>query len=115
MSYTFQMKDLYGLIAGGYVNGGTNIRRLVDTNEVVFLVGGPELKKYIDVTSAQGGITADQIQPQYTNFVGGDVYGIFSSRVKRVINNIPFGKPTIDSLIKSPNAAFLRITGVTPD
>jgi hypothetical protein len=114
MSHTFQFKDLYGLIGSGYVSTGTNIRRLVDTNEVVYYVGGSELKRYMDLTSAQGGITSDQIQPTFTNFSGGDVYGIFSSRVKRVIPRIPFGKPTIDSLTLSPAAAFLRISGITP-
>jgi hypothetical protein len=86
----------------------------VDTPDFVFYLGGLELRKYIEITNAQGGITADQIKPVYTNMQGENAYGIFSSRVERNVYRVPFSKKTVDSLIYSPNAKFLQIVGKSP-
>jgi hypothetical protein len=114
MNYVFENKNFFGLIAGGLGNASPNVRRYVDTPDVVFYLGGKELKTYIDITNAQGGITADQIQPIYTNMQGENAFGILSSRVKRLIPNIPYSKKTIDSLLYSKNATNLRIVGISP-
>jgi hypothetical protein len=114
ITYTFEHKNFLGLVAGGIGYAPLNVRRYVDTPDVIFYIGGKELKKYIDVTNAQGGITADQIQPIYTNMQGGSAYGILSSRVKREVKNLNFRQNTIDSLILSLDATNLRIVGISP-
>jgi hypothetical protein len=114
MTHRFEHPSVYSFLLGGFGTASFNVKRQLDTNEIVFYVGGKELKTYIDVTSAQGGITADQIQPTYTNMQGSDVYGIFSSRGRKIIYNIPFGDKLMDSLRLNPKAAGLAVTGRTP-
>jgi hypothetical protein len=112
-NFVFEHKNFFNIIAGGIGYENLNVRRYVDTPDVIFYLGGKELKMYIDITNAQGGITADQIQPIFSNMQGDDAYGILSSRVKRVINQTPFSKNTIDSLLYSLDATNLRIVGVS--
>jgi hypothetical protein len=114
MSHTFVNKNKYGLIGSGIGPAALGVKRFVDTPDVVFYVGGVELKKYIDITSIQGGITADQIKPIYTNMQGGDVYGLFSTRGKKAYYELPFTKATVDDLIGNPLAKSLNIVGRSP-
>lgn len=87
------------------------ITRFVDTPDLRILAGGQILKTYIDVNAAQGGITFDQIKPVYTNLSGGDVMGIFSTRVTRSLNKIAFTEPTFDSIINGQYTGNLNIVG----
>ncbi len=87
------------------------ITRYVDTPDLRILAGGQVLKTYIDVNSAQGGITFDQIKPIYTNLSGGDVMGIFSTRVARSMDKIAFTEPTFDSIINGQYTGNLNIVG----
>lgn len=93
-----------------------NINRYIDTPDVLLVAGGHVLKTFIDVQLAQGGgITYDQIKPNYTNFNGGDVYGIFSTRVIKTVKTVPFGENTVDSIISGIYTKNLRIVGRTDD
>lgn len=87
------------------------ISRRVDTPDLILLAGGAELKTYIDASVAQGGITADQIKPNYTNLRGKDVLGVFSTRGKKFMYNIPFNLKTEDSIIHSVKTKSLNIVG----
>jgi|688.fasta_scaffold24608_8 hypothetical protein len=95
--------------------------RYVDTPDIYIQAGGKELKTYIDVTTAQGGLTADQIKPNYTNFRfdGQDgtgyreVFGIFSSRAEEYVGRVPFDVKTIEELKKGKFSGNLRIVGLT--
>ena len=114
ISFSFLNNTFFGFIGGGLPTPTNDVKRYVDTPDVIFYAAGNDLKKYIDITNAQGGITADQIKPIYTNMQGGDAYGILSTRVKREVYQIPFSKRTVDSLIYSPNAKYLNIVGKSP-
>jgi hypothetical protein len=114
MLQVFNNSSFYGILTSSIGNAPLTIQRYVDTPDVVFFIGGTELKNYIDVTNAQGGLTADQIKPIYTNMQGKDVYGLLSTRGSRTINGLPFSKTTIDQLIADPVAAPLRIVGRSP-
>ncbi|MFM2387837.1 MAG: hypothetical protein RL660_2594 [Bacteroidota bacterium] len=98
--------------AGGSVDV---IKRYVDTPAVYYTAGGVRLKEFIDATRAQGGITADEIRPVYRGGLeGDDVYGLWDTRVTRIIRSVPFTKETVDSMIFSPAFRNLNIVGVSP-
>jgi hypothetical protein len=90
-----------------------NIKRYVDTPDLVILAGGKTLKTYIDVNSAQGGITYDQIKPNYTNLVGENVYGILSTRGQIMLERIKLTSNTIDSIINGRFTRNLRFVGIS--
>ncbi len=87
------------------------IIRRVDTPDLMLLSGGQILKTYIDATTAQGGITYDQIKPNFTNLKGEDVLGIMSTRGIRKMEHIPFTKATIDSIKFGTYTKKLNIVG----
>jgi len=92
-----------------------NIVRYIDTPDVLILAGGTVLKTYIDVNSAQGGITYDQIKPNYTNFVGENVLGILSTRATKYVVDVPFGVATIDSIWYGSMTKNLQFAGISSE
>ena len=89
------------------------ISRRVDTPDLIILAGGQVLKTYIDAPTAQGGITYDQIKPNYTNLKGEEVLGIMSTRGIRMMQEIPFNKTTVDSIIYGSLTKNLNFVGVS--
>lgn len=94
------------------------LSRYVDTPDLFIVAGGEELKTYIEVNSAQGGITFDQIKPNYTNLstdkvLRKDVYGIFSSRATRYQFGVQLSKATVDSIIYGSYTKNLNFVGVS--
>ena len=73
-----------------------NIRRRFVTLDVELVGGGVEMLNYINVTSANLGITSSQDIPNYTNMSEG--LGVFSSRNTAVNQNIRLSTITKDSL-----------------
>lgn len=90
-----------------------HITRRVDTPDLMLLAGGQVLKTYIDATTAQGGITYDQIKPNFTNLKGDDVLGIMSTRGIRILEQIPFTKLTTDSIIHGSLTKNLNFVDVS--
>ncbi len=105
-----------GLFRLGMEPATPSVKRFIDTCGLVLYAGGKELANYIGSTSAQGGLTADQIKPIYTNIKSdnkdkNDVYGLFDTRTSKVFNNVPLSKSTIDSLVANPSLQDLNIVG----
>ncbi len=90
-----------------------NVKRYVDTPGLVIMAGGQVLKTYIDVNLAQGGITYDQIKPNYTNLKGENVFGILSTRGQVGFDKIKFTAATIDSIQNGVYTKSLRIVGIS--
>lgn len=90
-----------------------HIKRYIDTPGVKILGGGSVLKTYIDVNTVQGGITADQIKPNYTNLKGENVFGIFSTRGFIEMPEIRFNAATIDAIMHGPFTQNLHIVGIS--
>lgn len=89
-----------------------NIVRQMDSCDLHLAIGAQEMYDYIIVTNIQsGGLTADQLKPLYTNILGDDVYGIFSSRAYRTYKNIPLTDATLDSFRVNPITRDLNIRG----
>lgn len=112
----FRSEEFFRILNSELGTPPSNINRYIDTPDVIIVAGGSVLKTYMDVQLAQGGgITYDQIKPTYTNFVGDDVYGIFSTRVLKRVFNVPFGEGTVDSIKNGIYTKNLRIIGLTED
>ena len=112
--------DFFKILNSGLGAAPSYISRYVDTPDLFLYGGGQELKTYIDVNAAQGGITADQIKPNYSNLMvdgvrGKDVFGIFSTRAQRFRLEVPFTNATVDSIIKGSYTKNLNIVGVSPN
>lgn len=112
---TVENNTFYSLLTAGIGAGGTKFTRLVDTAELFIVAGDNEIKQYIDVNNAQGGLTSDQIKPIYTNLVGEDVIGLFSSRATRRFGFINFDLETYDSIIGGSITRNLNFIGRSTD
>ncbi len=103
--------DFYKALNSELGNTPTYISRYVDTPDLLILAGGRDLKTYIDVNSAQSGITFDQIKPNYTNLSGENVFGIISCRSTRFLRQIDYNDATYDSIIGGQYTKNLNIVG----
>ncbi|MBZ0099377.1 MAG: hypothetical protein K8F30_09845, partial [Taibaiella sp.] len=93
-----------------------NVKRLMDSCDIFVYAASPEIYYYTVINQGQtGGITSDNIQPNYTNFTGTDVIGVLGSRGMRSYYGAAISKLTLDSLRESSITAALRITGPSPD
>lgn len=103
-------RSFYSFLRSSIPDAPANTTRYMDTAEVFVWASGPDFATYQQINGAQGGLTADQIKPIYTNIKGKDVYGLFTSRANRFrvagIDDI-----SLDSLIKSPSTRALNFVG----
>ena len=87
-----------------------NVERYMDSCDVFVYAASPEMHYYTTINQGQaGGLTGDNIRPNYTNFSGSNVIGVLGSRAKRIKWSVPIEKSTIDSLMSNPITAPLRI------
>lgn len=102
----------YSFLKSSMTVAPDNIMRYMDSCDLHLAIGAQEMYDYIIVTNIQSsGLTADQLKPLYTNILGNDVYGIFSSRAYRTYKNIPLTDATLDSFRVNPITADLNIKG----
>lgn len=91
-----------------------NIERYMDSTDVYIYTGGQDFYNYFITNAVQsGGLTADQLKPNYTNILGGDVYGLFSSRAFGGRKSVGFSSTTIDSLKYNSITLPLNIKGLS--
>lgn len=91
-----------------------NIERYMDSTDVYLYTGGQDYYNYYVTNAVQsGGLTADQLRPNYTNILGGDVYGLFSTRAYNGRKSVGFNSTTLDSLKLSDITKPLNIKGVS--
>jgi hypothetical protein len=88
-----------------------NVQRFMDSADVFVWAGSVEMAKYQLINGAQGGITADQIKPLYTNIKGKNVLGLFTTRTRIEIHDVPIGDRSLDSLMSSSITSLLGIRG----
>jgi hypothetical protein len=103
-------RSFYSFLRSSIPDAPANVSRYMDTAEVFVWASSPDFATYQQINGAQGGLTADQIKPIYTNIKGKDVYGLYTSRAYRSrlagIDDI-----SMDSLIKSPSTRPLNFVG----
>ncbi|HXS35699.1 MAG TPA: hypothetical protein VN721_03300 [Flavipsychrobacter sp.] len=90
----------------------SNIQRLMDSCEIFVYAGSNDLYNYQIISQAQGGLTANDIKPNYTNIKGPNVLGLFTSRTF-VSQKFQIDSVTIDSMMISPITSELNIRGTT--
>jgi len=102
--------NFYELLGNDIPAAGPNIERYVDSVEARYWAGGEVLSNYIEVLTAQGGITNDQIKPIYTNLSGKESIGLMSTRTMRTSRTTLSGG-TINTLKTDPRTAPLKFVG----
>lgn len=108
--------NIYGFLNSSIGPAPSNIERYMDSCDLYLYAAGPELYYYNVINQGQtGGLTGDNIQPNYTNFKGTEVIGVLSSRGRRTYYNAAIDKVTLDSLMINPATESLRIRGVSED
>ena len=89
----------------------SNMTRHLDSADLIFWAGSNDLYNYQTINNVQGGITADQIKPLYTNMKGNNVFGIFTCRARAEFRNIGISQPSLDTLINSSVTRSLGFVG----
>lgn len=108
--------NIYAFLNSSIGAAPPNVERLMDSCDIFVYAASPEIYYYRLINLGQtGGITSENIQPNYTNFSGTDVIGVLGSRGMRAYYNAAISKVTLDSLRDSPITESLRIRGVTED
>ncbi len=109
---TSQINAIYGYLRDEMGTAPANIERYMDTCEFYIYCGSKELYQYQEITKSQnGGITSDQIKPNYTNMKGESVLGVIGSRAYRYYNNAYLDDNTIAQLKINQITADLNIKG----
>jgi hypothetical protein len=91
-------KDIFDFLKATMGTPGTNQYRYMDSCDMLLYVAGVEYRRFKDLNSFKGGLTADEIKPLYTNIKGKDVMGLLSTRTYAVRYQMTFGTETKDSL-----------------
>jgi len=73
--------------------------------DITFFSGNLPFKTYMDVALAQSGFTSGNVQPDYTNIVGG--LGLFASRTVTYKRHNLIKSPSLDSLRKGTRSGGL--------
>lgn len=83
-----------------------NVRRKIDSFDIVIDAGGEALERFIDINNLNTGITSSQVIPNYTNVNNG--LGLFSSVSSVTNTGFQFHPGTIDSLRSNPRVQDLN-------
>jgi hypothetical protein len=115
-SYAFSLRvphaDIYGFLLDAIGPAPAGISRYMDSCDIILYAGSNELYQYKVITQGQtGGITGDQIKPNYTNMRGENVLGLIASRAWRKKTRVGINQVTIDSLMNNPTMQPLNIRG----
>ncbi len=108
--------NIYAFLNSSIGPAPDNIERYMDSCDLFIYAAGPELYYYNNINQGQnGGLTGDNIQPNYTNFSGNNVIGVLSSRGVRTYYNAAIEKVTLDSIMINPTTESLRFRGMSED
>lgn len=113
---TVPNSNIYAFLSSAIGAAPNNIERYMDSCDIYIYAASPEMYYYSTINQGQaGGITSDNIQPNYTNFKSDNVIGVLGSRSKRVYYQAEISAVTLDSLMKNQITQPLRIRGVSED
>ena len=99
LQFTIEAADFYKWLTAK-IPIDPSATRTLQNIELDFVAGTEDLNLFIDVEENQSGLTADQIQPNYTN-LSGDALGIFSSRYNKSVLGLTLTPQALDSLSNS--------------
>lgn len=107
--------SFYYFLQGAMGPAPKNVARYMDSTDIFIWAASKDFADYQKINGAQGGITADQIKPLYTNVKSTQdaAIGIFTSRAHLSYRKIPINDVTMDSLKRNPITYPLNIRGRT--
>lgn len=85
--------------------------RYLDSADMYIWAADKNYYNYAIANQITGGITADQVRPNYTTIRGKNVLGMFGSRARRIKYNVPITDATLDTLKKNVNLKPLGFVG----
>lgn len=88
-------------------------KRYLDSAEVFVWAGDLNYYNYAIGNQVSGGLTSDQIRPNYTTIRGKDVLGLFGARARKIKYRVPISNASLDSLKASRITESLRFVGRT--
>ena len=98
IDYKINDLSLYSAIFAGMGDAPANIARIFLKCNLIIYLGTPDFESYQQSALSQGvGLTANEVEPIYTNVKGANAYGIYTSRGVRS-GTIGFSAETMDSL-----------------
>jgi hypothetical protein len=75
-----------------------NIVRKFKNSDMILYAAGTEMIRYKELNATNGGLTADEVRPLYTNMKGGNSMGLFATRVHTIKADAPVDTLTINAL-----------------
>ncbi len=111
-SMSVEQSKFFPFLINAMQPAAAGIERYIDSCDMFVWAATEEVYTYRQYQMASGGLTGDQIKPNYTNFKGEDVLGLFASRAVRSRLQIPFSEATLDSLRLHPDVLPLKIRDV---
>jgi len=112
-SLDVQNTSIYAFLRDAIKPAPAGVERYLDSVDLFVYAGGVDYYNYIATSLIQAGITADQAKPTFTNILGDDVYGMFSTRTIKFRLNIPIDSTTLDSIQANPLTSPLNVRGFT--
>lgn len=107
--------QFFSFLADAIGPAPANTERYIDSCDLFVWAGDTTLYNYRRFINAQGGITADEIKPTYTNFHSNQpsksVLGIFASRAFKSLLNVPINDASIEGLKTNTVTANLNVKG----
>jgi hypothetical protein len=103
---------LYQFVLNSMAAAPVGVSRYLDSCDIFVYAGTADLNTYQQISQAQGtGLTADEIEPNYTNIKGANVLGLFTGRGVRT-DRVRIDAVTVDSLVRSANNGYLSGTNI---
>lgn len=108
--------SIYSFLLDAIGPAPANVERYMDSCDIIFYAGSKELANYnIVKANTSNGLTNDIIQPNYTNMISKDAFGIVGSKASRSYFNAGLSFGTLDSLKNLPVVRTLNIRGRSDD
>jgi hypothetical protein len=112
VNLTVDHSGFYSFLADAMKEPGANIERYMDSCDLIVWAATEDVYNYRRYELASGGLTGDQVRPQYTNFKGDDILGLFASRAVQTRYRVPIAPASLDSLMVHPTTRSLKIRGL---
>ncbi len=104
-------RSFYSFLREAVGAAPSGVIRYMDSADLIVMAGSNDFYTFRQINGAQGGLTADQIKPTYTNWKGTNVYGLFAARSMRMQRKVPIDDLSLDSLAKNSATKVLNFQG----
>jgi hypothetical protein len=109
--YAINDASLYSAVFSGMGNAPLNVVRLLHKCDLAIYLGTPDFYSYEQNALSLGvGLTANEIEPVYTNIKGASTVGIYTARAMRS-GTISLNTATVDSLMVNSTTKNCNIIG----